>query len=81
MKFTFIGVPGEQHESLSMFGATFPLGESVEIEGDRAIAKLKAHPHFEVAAPDSEEEHPEAAQDSATAPAEAPKRRGRPPKV
>lgn len=46
MKFKFIGVPGERHESLNMFGVAFPLGEAVEIEG-KGAEKLKTHPHFE----------------------------------
>lgn len=46
MKFKFIGVPGERHESLNMFGVVFPLGEAVEIEG-KGAEKLKSHPHFE----------------------------------
>ena len=48
MKFKFIGVPGERHESLNMFGTVFPLGEAVEIEG-KGAEKLKGHPHFEQA--------------------------------
>ncbi len=46
MKFKFIGVPGEKHEELNMFGTVFPLGEAVEIEG-KGAEKLKGHPHFE----------------------------------
>lgn len=49
MKFKFIGVPGEKHEALSMYGVNFPLGEAVEIEG-KGAEKLKSHPHFEAVA-------------------------------
>lgn len=46
MKFKFIGVPGEKHEALNIFGTSFPLGEAVDIEG-KGAEKLKGHPHFE----------------------------------
>ncbi len=46
MKFKFIGVPGEKHEELNMFGTVFPLGEAVEITG-KGAEKLKSHPHFQ----------------------------------
>ncbi len=57
MKFKFIGVPGERHESLNMFGVVFPLGNAVEIEG-KGAEKLKSHPHFEQAEGASEEVKP-----------------------
>ena len=50
MQFVFKGVPGESHDSLTMYGVTFPLGEPVNIDGDKAIAKLAKHPHFRAVA-------------------------------
>lgn len=46
MKIKFIGVPGEDHASISQYGYTFPLGEPVEVESDVAVRKLSNHPHF-----------------------------------
>ncbi len=47
MQIKFIGVPGEKHESISMYGHVFPLGKFVDVSGSFAIGKLKGHPHFE----------------------------------
>lgn len=47
MDIKFIGVPGEKHESLSMYGYEFPLNKFVAVSGSFAIGKLKNHPHFE----------------------------------
>jgi len=57
MKFKFIGVPGERHEALNMFGVLFPMGEAVEIDG-KGAEKLRGHPHFEQAEGNSEEIKP-----------------------
>ena len=46
MKFTFIGVPGESHKTIHMYGTDMPLGEPVEVS-DVAAKKLANHPHFE----------------------------------
>lgn len=48
MKATFKGVPGEEHESINMYGQTFKKGEAVDVNDPRAIAKLRNHPHFDV---------------------------------
>lgn len=50
MQFVFKGVPGESHASLTMYGVDFPLGEPVNIEGDKIVGKLANHPHFEAVA-------------------------------
>lgn len=47
MKVKFTGVPGEKHESVFMYGQSFPLDEEVEVTNPTAIAKLRNHPHFE----------------------------------
>jgi hypothetical protein len=47
MKVTFKGVPGEQHESVYMYGHTFKKGEAVEVTDPMAQRKLANHPHFE----------------------------------
>lgn len=49
MKFTFIGVPGESHKTIHMYGTDMPLGEPVEVS-DVAAKKLANHPHFEAVA-------------------------------
>jgi C4-dicarboxylate-specific signal transduction histidine kinase len=46
MQIKFIGVPGEDHESLFQYGHTFRLGEYVEVTDAQAIRKLSNHPHF-----------------------------------
>lgn len=48
MKATFIGVPGEQHASVHMYGQDFPLNEAVEIDNPQGRSKLARHPHFKV---------------------------------
>ena len=60
MKFTFIGVPGEHHQSLHMYGVDMPLGEAVEVS-DLAARKLKNHPHFKAEA--AQDDEPAAEQD------------------
>jgi hypothetical protein len=53
MKATFKGVPGEDHQSVHMYGQDFPLGKAVEINSVQGRNKLANHPHFEVSgAPD-----------------------------
>jgi hypothetical protein len=47
MKIKFKGVPGEQHESVFMYGHTFKKGEAVEVTDPVAQRKLANHPHFE----------------------------------
>lgn len=51
MKFTFIGVPGEDHKSLHMYGVDMPLGEAVEVSAV-AARKLSNHPHFMAEGPE-----------------------------
>ena len=51
MKFTFIGVPGEQHKSIHMYGVDMPLGEAVEVSA-LAARKLASHPHFMAEGPE-----------------------------
>jgi hypothetical protein len=46
MKITFIGVPGEHHDSVSMYGHTFHLGRALDVTEPLVIRKLKNHPHF-----------------------------------
>lgn len=48
MKATFKGVPGEEHDSLTMYGQDFPLGKAVEVRSVQAQRKLARHPHFSV---------------------------------
>lgn len=47
MKFTFIGVPGESHKTIHMYGTDMPIGEPIEVSAV-AARKLANHPHFEV---------------------------------
>lgn len=47
MKVKFTGVPGEKHESVFMYGQTFPLNEEVDVTNPIAVSKLRNHPHFE----------------------------------
>lgn len=64
MKFTFIGVPGEDHKSLHMYGVDMPFGEAVEVSVV-AARKLANHPHFKAeveegeGTPESQEEREE----------------------
>ena len=53
MKYVFIGVPGEDHEGVLMYGVEMPLGEAVEVS-DLAARKLKNHPHFKAEASQEE---------------------------
>ena len=58
MKLKFIGVPGEAHATINMYGVTFPLGEVVTLdEADpknaTALRKLARHPHFAVVTEDA----------------------------
>lgn len=46
MKATFIGVPGEQHDSIYMYGQVFPLGKAVHVDNPLGQRKLSKHPHF-----------------------------------
>ena len=48
MKIKFIGVPGERHDGLRMYGDYFPLGEFVNVTDKNTIKKLSNHAHFEV---------------------------------
>jgi hypothetical protein len=48
MKATFIGVPGEEHASMHMYGQDFPLNQAVELNNPQARSKLARHPHFKV---------------------------------
>lgn len=54
MKFVFIGVPGEDHSSLHMYGVDMPLGEAVEVS-EVAAKKLANHPHFKLVSTDIED--------------------------
>lgn len=51
MKFTFIGVPGESHKTIHMYGTDMPLGEPVEVSAV-AARKLANHPHFMAEGPE-----------------------------
>jgi len=55
MKATFIGVPGEDHESLLMYGQVFPKGKSITVQGKQAKSKLANHPHFKTEAEASDD--------------------------
>jgi hypothetical protein len=46
MQVKFIGVPGEHHQTIHMYGQDFPLGQVVEVNNQLAIKKLQRHPHF-----------------------------------
>ena len=48
MQAKFIGVPGEEHDSIFMYGQDFPKGKSVTINTAFAQRKLHGHPHFQV---------------------------------
>lgn len=50
MKVTFIGVPGEKHESMHMYGQDFPLNKAVDVTNPTAMRKLANHPHFKAEA-------------------------------
>ncbi len=54
MKATFIGVPGEEHDTINMYGQEFPLGKAVRVESRQAMRKLQGHPHFKVEAEPSD---------------------------
>lgn len=49
MQIKFIGMPGEQHDSITMYGKEFPLNKAVDSKGltPRQEATLAAHPHFQ----------------------------------
>lgn len=47
-KIKFLGVPGEDHKSISQYGYQFPLGKAVTVDDPFAVRKLKTHPHFGV---------------------------------
>lgn len=47
MKIKFTGVPGEDLDTISMYGYDFPRGKFVEVQGAQAIGKLSRHPFFE----------------------------------
>lgn len=55
MKATFTGVPGEQHDSVHMYGQDFPLNKAVTVNTSVARRKLANHPHFKVQAEKSDE--------------------------
>ena len=46
MKIKYIGTPGEDHQSIHMYGVDFPLGKLVPVTDLLAIRKLSNHPHF-----------------------------------
>jgi len=47
MKIKFIGVPGEDHKVINMYGQAFPLDQFVDVTSAYAIEVLRNHPHFE----------------------------------
>jgi hypothetical protein len=47
MKIKYIGTPGEDHQSIHMYGTDFPLGKFVAVTDSLALRKLSNHPHFE----------------------------------
>ena len=55
MKATFIGVPGEDHDALYMYGQVFPKGKAVSITSPLGMRKLANHPHFETTAEPKDE--------------------------
>lgn len=46
MKIKYIGTPGEEHQTIHMYGTDFPVGKFVPVTGSLAIRKLSNHPHF-----------------------------------
>jgi len=50
MQIKFIGVPGEDHNSIRMYGTDYPLGEYIETTDPLAIRKMSNHPHFKAKA-------------------------------
>ena len=46
MLIKFIGVPGEEHDTIHMYGQDFPLGKPVEVTDPEAVKRLSRHPHF-----------------------------------
>jgi hypothetical protein len=55
MQIKFIGVPGEDHNSLRMYGKDYPIGEYVETTDPLAIQKMSNHPHFKAKASAAED--------------------------
>lgn len=57
MKAKFIGVPGERHDSLTMYGLEFPLDKAVDVSHLSATLqrKLSNHPHFKTDKPVAED--------------------------
>jgi len=54
MKARFIGVPGEQHPGLTMYGTYYPLNKWMPVTDKTAKTKLGNHPHFEADAKDED---------------------------
>lgn len=54
MKIKFISVPGEQHDEITMYGVTFPLGKAVSVDhlAEGVKRRLSHHPHFEASGAD-----------------------------
>jgi hypothetical protein len=69
MRFTYVG----PEIAVAIFGHTFANGVAVEVTDGHAIAKLSNHPEFTADG--------KPAADNSLPAVEAPKRRGRPPKV
>jgi hypothetical protein len=55
MKATFNGVPGEEHDSLYMYGQVFPKGKAVSVSSPLGARKLANHPHFTTSAEPKDE--------------------------
>jgi hypothetical protein len=56
-KIKFVGVPGEDLDTISMYGQDFPRGKAVDAKGlsQTQVRKLASHPHFEVTGRDAED--------------------------
>ena len=57
MKAKFIGVPGEHHDSINMWGQLFQLGKDVAVSNLSAAIqrKLQNHPHFKTTGGEAED--------------------------
>ena len=57
MKARFLGVPGEHHDSINMWGQIFALGRDMAVSHLSAVIqrKLKQHPHFKTTGGDAED--------------------------
>ncbi len=82
MQFVFLGVPGESHESLTMYGVNFERGVPAEVADSKHAAKLMNHPHFAAVAEPAVTEETQAQEPAPEEPQEPVKRGpGRPKKV